>query len=146
MVNTTQLVQGATKVQPNVLVKAFDGSLVIEDVKITNMVGMKSKIFSATIRSSTDNKAYNTVLAFYGLDDPVNDIPSLSTTEVRTRCGCHSFYFYASYADMIHNALYGRNPKPYIRKTSPGDKNYKPPVNPQEIPLVCKHGVLLTKA
>lgn len=141
-----QLVQGSVQVQPEVITKALDGSLTIEDLKITNMVGMKEKIFSTTIRSSSDSKSYHAVIAFYEVDDPENTVPSLSKHHVRVHCGCKSFYFYFSWQDMIYEALYGRHPKPYERKTHPGDKNYKPPVNPANIPGVCKHLILLIRS
>lgn len=140
------LVQGAIKVQPNVINKAFDGSLSIEDLKITNMTGMKTKIFSSTIRSSTDSKSYHCVIAFYEVGDPETAIPSLTKNPVRVHCACKSFYFFFSWEDMINEALYGRHPKPYERKTHPGDPNYKPPVNPAEIPGVCKHLILLIRS
>lgn len=141
-----QLANGSVKVQPNVVIKALDGEIHIEDLKITNMLGTKSKIFSSTIRSSTDLKAYHAVIAFYDVTDPTKDLPSLSKNPCRVYCGCKSFYFYFSWEDMQNEALYGRHPKPYERKTHPGDPNYKPPVNPAEIPGVCKHLILLMRS
>lgn len=142
----SDLTRGSVAVQPNVITKALDGSIHIEDLKITNMKGMKTKIFSSTIRSSTDLKAYHSVIAFYEVDDPVNDKPSLSKNPCRVYCGCKSFYFYFSWEDMQNEALYGRHPKPYERKTQPGDPNYKPPVNPAEIPGACKHLLLMMRS
>lgn len=142
----TQLVQGTQKVLPDTIIKSQDGSNKIETLKITNMVGTKSKIFSAVIRSSTDNKAYNTVIAFYGVDDPEGTKPSLAKHKCRVRCSCDAFYYYYSYADFINDCLYGRQARVYTRKTHPGDKNYRPPKNPADIPGVCKHLILLIKS
>lgn len=145
-ITAVQLTRGSVEVQPDVITRALNDSIHIEDLKITNMQGMKTKIFSSTIRSSTDAKAYHSVIMFEEVDDPVNTKPSLSKHPIRVHCGCKSFYFYFSWYDMENGALYGRHPKPYERKTHPGDPNYKPPVNPKELPGGCKHLLLMIRS
>jgi hypothetical protein len=59
-------------------------------------------------------------------------------TPVRVRCSCPDFLHRFAYPDFGEKSLQGR-PKPYTRKTT----TY-PPVNPNNIPGLCKHILALT--
>ena len=58
--------------------------------------------------------------------------PTLKT-ECTVRCSCPDFVYRSSYACWIHKVLFGSKPKKYIKKTN------RKPVNPDNIPIICKH-------
>lgn len=68
----------------------------------------------------------------------------LTKNRIRIRCSCPDFYFTFSYYDQKKGALFGSQPKRYVRKTiyrpnnPPGQRGY-PPRNPGEYPGMCKH-------
>jgi len=145
MASLQQFTQGTQQVLPTALTNYLKGDLKVESVRITNMLGVKTKIISATIRGSTGENAYNVVIMFTGLKDPENDIPKVNATNAVVRCQCESFYFYFAYPDRLISGLYGGNFRPYVRKTNPADGKY-PPKNPGNIPGICKHLLLLTRS
>lgn len=59
---------------------------------------------------------------------------SEKNTDVKVRCNCSSFYYDFSFYNFKDGSIYGRKPKPYVRKTD----NY-PPRNPAHVPGLCKH-------
>ena len=64
--------------------------------------------------------------------------PKISSTPVRVRCTCATFYFCSWYADAKHQVLAGSNMPAYIRRSAPPPYG-RPYANPQGIVNVCKH-------
>jgi hypothetical protein len=54
-------------------------------------------------------------------------------TKVKVRCDCSDFRWRFAYYNAKHGALYGVAPPPYVKKSD------RPPVNPRELPGMCKH-------
>lgn len=61
---------------------------------------------------------------------PIN----LATHNIKCRCTCMDFRFRFANYNSSDKALVGRPPPPYVRKTTT-----RPPVNPMQVPGVCKH-------
>ena len=57
----------------------------------------------------------------------------LSKNNVKVLCDCLDFRWRFAVANSKANSLYGNIPPPYVKKTN------RPPVNPQNVPGVCKH-------
>ena len=55
---------------------------------------------------------------------------------------CANYYYCFSYANTVRGCSYGARFAPYVRKTPLSDPRY-PPKNPNNIPGVCKHLILL---
>jgi hypothetical protein len=55
---------------------------------------------------------------------------------------CKAYYFYFSWANMGAGASFGTRFKPYVRKTPPDDPRF-PPKNPNNVPGLCKHILLV---
>ncbi len=68
----------------------------------------------------------------------------LRTNRLKVRCACPDFYFTFAYWNFKKGAIFGSQPKRYVRKTiwnptaPPGQRGY-PPRNPGEHPGMCKH-------
>jgi hypothetical protein len=54
-------------------------------------------------------------------------------SEVKVRCDCPDFRWRFAWYNDKQKALYGVRPPPYKRKTD------RPPVNPRQLPGMCKH-------
>lgn len=65
---------------------------------------------------------------------------NLADHTVRVRCNCLDFHYRFAFYNAKDKSLIGSAPKPYQRKTNRG------PVNPQQVPGVCKHLIAMTKA
>jgi hypothetical protein len=139
MVNIIGLLRGTQRILP-VGLNNYQG-LKIESVKETPFIGTKMKVYNVVVRSSEGNKAYNVMLAFYGLEDPTTEKGSMSESRIGIRCGCQAYYFWFSWANMKNKASFGARFKPYVRKTPASDPRY-PPKNPKDIPGMCKHLIL----
>lgn len=68
----------------------------------------------------------------------------LTKNQFRVRCACPDFYFTFAYWDFQKGALFGSQPKRYIRKTiwnptAPVGQRGHPPRNPGKYPGMCKH-------
>ena len=135
-----ELMRGTIKVLPVAYQNRLQDGLKLEAIKVTNRVGVKSRIVSATVRSSTGRGAYNCIIAFDKLQDPERDMPTMVDTPVRVRSSDPSFYFYFAYPLLKIGALYGGRLKPYEpvpdsqRQRAPG-----PPKNPDQLPGMSKH-------
>jgi len=57
----------------------------------------------------------------------------LSRSNVKVSCNCLDFYWRFAIWDHQRNSLNGHPPPPYQKVTN------RPPVNPQQVPGVCKH-------
>lgn len=65
----------------------------------------------------------------------------LANNNVKVRCNCLDFYYRFAFYNKTDGSLFGRSPRPYIRKT-----NTRPPANPDKVPGVCKHVIKLLQA
>jgi len=70
---------------------------------------------------SSDGQAYRIVPIGYGSGD------------VKVNCGCLDFYYRFAAWNHSNGSLHGNPPKPYIKKTD------SEPLNPKQIPGLCKH-------
>jgi hypothetical protein len=123
-------------------------------------VGTKSVLFQGSCNGLTQRAIHRTNMLFSGVDiikrDPNSteeDKPDLNKyIEVTykgdlyyiekpnprvhllsVRCTCADFFWRFAWADHIRGCLYGPAPRPYRRP------RVKPPVNPRNIPALCKH-------
>ena len=115
-------------------------------------IGTKSLLFQAECMGETVAATHITNIMFSGvryLEDDVENAeyktldfkgdtvryayPDLHT-KCTTKCSCPDFKFRWEYADKKVKALFGNLSKKYIRKTKT-----RPPVNPEQIPGMCKH-------
>lgn len=83
----------------------------------------------------------NMNIEFMGVDgkpyfiEPID----MSSNNVRVFCSCLDFRWRFALANSKHNSLYGNVPPPYVKKTE------RQPVNPQNVPGVCKHLIKLAE-
>lgn len=59
-------------------------------------------------------------------------------TDVRVSCSCLDFYYRFSAWNHSDGSLLGNPPSPYVKKTD------SEPVNPNQVPGICKHLMALT--
>lgn len=59
---------------------------------------------------------------------------SLVDSKVEVKCDCLDFQYRFAHYNNQDKSLYGKPPEPYVRKT-----DNRPPVNPMQVPGVCKH-------
>lgn len=80
------LVVGTSKVLPTALDRVY--GVKVLNTRITDFKGTKMKVFTSNILSSEKDKSYSVTLAFYGIEDPENAIPSLAEDKIGVRCSC----------------------------------------------------------
>jgi hypothetical protein len=95
---------------------------------------------SPTRRVAQSALAYEVQIAFLGLEP--GQLPDVDGN-VGVRCSCPAYYFWFSYANQQNGCSFGTRFAPYVRKTPPDDPRY-PPKNPNNIPGMCKHLILLS--
>ncbi|MGI0075925.1 MAG: hypothetical protein ACREAU_00785 [Nitrosopumilaceae archaeon] len=133
----------------------------IVNLDITPYIGTKMLLFRGT--ANNQGRKYKTTVGFSKVtfekentDSNVtfkasdgqdyNIIPiKLGVNNVRVRCQCLDFYYRFGGFDYTDKSLYGRAPKPYVRKTPPPPIG-RPFVNPMKTPGVCKHIMKTIKA
>jgi len=71
--------------------------------------------------------------------EPVNIRTISSNADVQVSCNCLDFRFRWSIWNQSKDALYGKPPPPYKRKTD------RAPVNPKKSPGICKHLMKLSQ-
>lgn len=143
MPSLLQLIKGTQQVIKTSVDNATD-PMSISNLKITNMTGVQTKHITGNVKSQKTGKMYNCWMLFTGIKNPTEEKPKTGETNCFVRCNCESFYFYAATANKKHKALAGRGFRPYFRKTPVTDPKY-PPKNPNQIPLLCKHLIFLTR-
>lgn len=101
-------------------------------------------------------KTYKTQLLFKGVqyyDEPIPTskklVDNMGQTyylgvltpnhEVNVRCSCPDFHWRFQHEDKLDKSLQGADRKPYQKKTN------RPPVNPNQMPGMCKHIMKLIK-
>ena len=119
---------------------------------ITPFVGTKILSVRADVKGEAEPKTYKVIITFqdieYSLEQDADHwirvksspgktvwmAPLTANNRVQVRCSCLDFYFTFGYWNWTVGSLYGRKPKPYVRKT----KTY-PERNPTHTPGLCKH-------
>jgi len=96
--------------------------------------------FSGVNYSDTRNEQNVTFTAADGQEYNISKL-NLAGNNVKVNCNCLDFYFRFSYNNDDHNALYGKRPPAYQRKTT----TY-PSVNPMNVPGFCKHIIKLSES
>lgn len=105
--------------------------------------------------AQNEGKEYNPMILFKGVNyNPIKEavrlqasdgMPyrfeklSFENSQVALRCNCLDFRYRFSYYNHLDEALYGRKPVKYTK--SEGSR----PVNPLELPGMCKHLIKLVK-
>jgi len=110
--------------------------------------------------ASSDGTNYNTSIIFNNVEFSNENLPDnvtftakdgeeynmnaihLTAHTCRVRCNCLDFYYRFSYFNAKDKSLIGRAPKPY-QKVQGSNRG---PVNPKQVPGVCKHLLSLVKA
>jgi len=130
----------------------YPQSAFINIKKIQPYIGTKLLTFSGEAPSFTRTTAgYNQTIVFkdveFSEEEPEVDKdkwyhledqeiwykkPGLDENDIQIRCGCLDFRHRVSYYLPKHKALFGKL-IPYKKKTN------REPLNPQEIPFICKH-------
>lgn len=118
--------------------------------KIVPSLGVRTLTFFGNIPSFTRREAaYNQTILFKNVkfadtqidknyvqipdnEDIWYEKPKLDGNEVSVRCGCQDYRFRFMYANKLDRALFG-NLISYTKKTD------RPPLNPDNIPGLCKH-------
>ena len=151
MPNLLQLVQGSESILPIAMIRYQSGENIVETMRAATFAGTKMKVVTSTVRASgrttratppdfLPQLAYIVQFAFYGVDT-MAEAPS-PLNKVGCRCSCKAYYFWFSYANLLNGCAFGTRFKPYVRKTPIDDPRY-PPKNPNNIPGLCKHLLLL---
>ena len=148
--NLVQLIRGTGTVSRRAK-KNSDGSWFdgLTDVSVKEI---KKQVFKGTstvqyITRMTGSKlrgpreTYKATLVFTNQD---NTGKVDTKKDILCRCSCDAFYFWFSFANWKRKCLFGRKAKVYQRKTPISDPRY-PPKNPDAIPGMCKHLVLLSR-
>ncbi len=140
-------------------VKEYPQAKFMKVVKIVPSIGVKTLAFYGESPSFTRAEAgYNQSIVFknveFSEEEPTVDIedwyyldsnnvwykkPGLDENDILLRCGCPDHRFRFQLALKKNNALFG-NLIPYKKKTN------RPPLNPDDIPGMCKHNYNFIKA
>lgn len=125
------------------------GEVSVSGIQYTPYVGMK--MLHVKSRSSSNGHAYQQALQFNGVEFDSADTPEnatfpaadgseyhvkplqLTNHNCKVRCNCLDFHFRFAAYNSQDKSLVGRPPPLYQRKTN------RPPVNPMQVPGMCKH-------
>lgn len=112
----------------------------------TPFLGMKTLFLR--VRAQNEDRVYKPIILFRDVNYDDDDVYftaaddgkeyhcgrlSAGNTDVLVRCECQDFYWRFNYYDYIDRSLYSRKRTPYEATTDRG------PVNPMEMPGICKH-------
>ena len=126
---------------PGVFNRAVLDAYEIDQYKETDMIGMKTKIISARV-TSRDDMNYNVVVQINRVDCGCTE-----ERDVLVRCTCPAFRFWFAEANRRHHVLYGMHFKQYVPVPSHLlTRPRRAPLNPGNVPGVCKHIILLMKS
>jgi len=88
--------------------------------------------FNGVAFESQDTDSNVTFAASDGVDYHVQPL-ELTNHNVKVRCNCMDFHYRFANYNSQDKSLVGKPPPPYVRKTD------RPPVNPDQVPGMCKH-------
>ena len=110
---------------------------------VANSSGKKYDTKMLFLDSTFDEDDTNDNVTFTGSDGDVHHIKPIALAEsnVKVRCTCLDFYYRFSVWNNSADALYGQPFPTYQRKT-----DTRPPVNPDQVPGVCKHIIKTVQA
>ncbi len=120
-------------------------TIVITNLRWMPYLGMKTLFIKALAQN--EGREYSPIILFKKVNynsDEVKIIASddkeysfgklsLENTDVVLRCNCKDFHWRGNYADFLDGSLWGRKRKKYE------SKGLRPPVNPTNAPMICKH-------
>jgi hypothetical protein len=132
-----QLADMTNAVLPSASGKSDSYNYVFSELKWTPMLGVKSIQTSIHCRNKDTGRTYRCVVDVY---DVVPDVtPSYSANAVRVSCSCEAYYFYFAKPNEKADAHARSRVKPYKPvPLQPGQKR-RGPLNPAQIPGMCKH-------
>lgn len=119
--------------------------IVITHLKWTPYVGVRTLFVKALAQN--EGREYAPIILFKNVNYDSDEVTitantgreysfgklSLENTDVVLRCGCGDFHWRANYANFLDGSLWGRKRKKYE------SKGLRPPVNPTNAPMMCKH-------
>lgn len=126
------------------------GDVTISNVQIIPYVGMKMLHVRAQA-ASVSGARYQLAVQFVRVDFESSDTEQNATFKatdgqdyhilpvkltgnyVKVRCNCMDFHYRFAAYNSQDKSLVGRPPPPYQKKTN------RPPVNPDQVPGMCKH-------
>jgi len=133
----------------------------VDPVRVTSMALLPfigTKNLNVDTIASSDGTNYSPKIIFNNVEFEEEDLPenvtfkgkdgndyhikpiNLAQNTLRVRCDCLDFYWRFAAFNAKDKSLIGAPPRAYQRKTNRG------PVNPQEVPGVCKHLIAAMKA
>ena len=127
-------------------------------VKIIPFAGVKSAIYQLKMNGVTQKTIHNVNIQVSGLKIVTREpryldgytmvdegdkkywipTPSASTSVIKVRCTCKDYYFTFGWWNFRQGSMFGRQQKPYKRKTPKPPKG-RPYRNPQKFAGSCKH-------
>lgn len=132
----------------------------IDPIKIVNLrwvpyLGLNTLYVKGLAQNTESSKEYTPLILFKGIkysnqkgrnyvEIIVNSgkkyiLEKIKNNEVLVRCNCKDFFWRGNYANYLDHSLYGRKRTPYE------SLGMRPPVNPNNSPVLCKHIIKLHK-
>lgn len=131
----SDLVSGTQAVLPSGIDRAEPTNYRVTGVKWMPMLGVKSIQTSADVKRKDANTQYKCVIDFYDMA-VAGELPSWTDTPVRVSCSCKAYYFYFSKPNEKGDAHARGRMRTYVPVSPPSGR---PPLNPANIPGLCKH-------
>lgn len=137
----SDLVTGSEVLLPGVFNRAVIEDYSLENIHVTDMLGVKTKIVRMDIRSKERN-VYKVVVQFNRAD-----LGCSEESNVVVRCNCQCFRFWFSEANRKVHALFGMHKPKYVPVPDGlRQRPKRPPLNPGDaIPGACKHVLVVMK-
>lgn len=124
----------------------------IVEMRWTPFVGLKTLFIKGLAQN--EEREYNPIMIFKDVNYNSGDINLIASdgmlyrlekiskenNDVMVRCNCPDHYWRFRHFNYLDHSLYGKNRKKYKAKTNRG------PVNPLELPGLCKHLIKLSDA
>jgi hypothetical protein len=112
----------------------------VRNFKVTEMLGMKTRIVSALVKSDRPG-LYKVVLQLNRVD-----LGCSEDNDVVVRCNCPCYRFWFNEANSRVHIMYGKKLPAYVPVPEEQLQRPRPwPHNPAYVPGMCKHIILLAK-